>query len=107
MIILAWVSPPVHAEPPWNSVPVLFWDAAFIPSHKYTCHVDIISFQDDGTTGWHYKGPRFVWLWKVLNLKERLIGGKYEEVMKETICFKPKHHFLKENFCRLYFLVVE
>lgn len=72
MIILAWVSLPVHAEPPWNSVPVLFWDAAFIPSHKYTCHVDIISFQDDGTTGWHYKGPRFVWLWKVLNLKERL-----------------------------------
>lgn len=36
-----------------------------------------------------------------------LIGGKYKEVMKETICFKPKHHFLKENFCRLYFLVVE
>lgn len=36
-----------------------------------------------------------------------LIDGKYKEVMKETICFKRKHHFLKENFCRLYFLVVE
>lgn len=37
-----------------------------------------------------------------------LIGGKYKEVMKETICFKPKHHFLKvSKNIQKYFLVVE